>query len=108
MRLFIFFVFSQYGLACKYGIIFQISVYHWMQNFIFLIPGTTTANQINLIFKENMFLDVFEVDFILKIKNNICLLFLQLTLNTKQGTAKERIHLFLFLKYIRKNLLKGK
>ena len=55
-----------------------------------------------------MFLDVFEVDFVLKIKNNICLLFLQLTLNTKQGTVKERIHLFLFLKYIRKNLLKGK
>ena len=45
MRLLIFFVFSRYGLACKYGIIFQVSVYHWMQNFIFLIPGTTTANQ---------------------------------------------------------------
>ena len=35
MRPVIFLVFSQYGLACKYGIIFQISTYNWMQNCIF-------------------------------------------------------------------------
>ena len=55
-----------------------------------------------------MFLDVFEVDFVLKIKNNICLLFLQLTLNTKQGTAKERIHLFLFLIIYMEKFIKRK
>ena len=27
MRLLVFLLFSQYGLACKYGIIFQISIY---------------------------------------------------------------------------------
>ena len=32
MRLLIFLVFSQYRLACKYGIIFSISIYNWMQN----------------------------------------------------------------------------
>ena len=31
---------------------------------------------------------LFEVDFALKIRNNVCLLFLELKLNTKQGTAK--------------------
>ena len=35
MRLLIFMVFTQYGLACKYGIIFQISIHNWMQNCIF-------------------------------------------------------------------------
>ena len=28
-------VFSQYGLACKYGIISPISIHNWMQNCIF-------------------------------------------------------------------------
>ena len=34
-------VFSQYGLACKYEIIFQISIY-------FVIPGVTIADQARL------------------------------------------------------------
>ena len=34
MRPLISLIFSQYGLACKYGTIFQISVYNWMQNFV--------------------------------------------------------------------------
>ena len=37
MRLLIFFVLSRYGLACKYKIISQISLYNWMQNCIFLV-----------------------------------------------------------------------
>ena len=41
-------VFSQYGLACKYGIIFQISIYDWAQKLHFLIPGITIANQARL------------------------------------------------------------
>ena len=40
---------------------------------------------------------------------NVCLLlFLELKLNKKAGTVKDRIHLFLFIKCIRKKLLKGK
>ena len=35
MWLLIFFVFSQYRLACKYGIILHISVYNWMQSCVF-------------------------------------------------------------------------
>ena len=34
IRLLIFLALSQHGLACKYGIIFQISIYSWMQNCI--------------------------------------------------------------------------
>ena len=35
MRLLIFLVLSRYGLACKYRIISQISIYNWMQNWVF-------------------------------------------------------------------------
>ena len=35
MRVLIFLVLSGYGLACKYRIISQISIYNWMQNCIF-------------------------------------------------------------------------
>ena len=35
MRLLMFLVLSQYGLACKYGIIFQTAIHKWMQNWIF-------------------------------------------------------------------------
>ena len=35
MLLLIFLVFSQFGLACKYGKISPISTYNWMQNCIF-------------------------------------------------------------------------
>ena len=38
----------------------------------------------------------------------VCLLFLNLKLNTKQGTVKKGINLFLFIKCIRKKLLKRK
>ena len=45
MRLLIFLVLSQYGLACKYGIIFQISIYAELH---FVMPGITIANQATL------------------------------------------------------------
>ena len=32
MRLLMFFVFSKYGLACKHGTIFQITIYNWKEN----------------------------------------------------------------------------
>ena len=35
MRLLMFLVLSRYELACKYRIISQISMYNWMQNYIF-------------------------------------------------------------------------
>ena len=43
-------VFSQYELACKYGIIFQISIYIYIYIYLdaelnFVIPGVTIANQ---------------------------------------------------------------
>ena len=56
---------------------------------------------------------IFEVDFVLNIKDQrsktifVCLLFHDLKISTKEGTVKERIHLF-FIKSIRKKLLKGK
>ena len=37
MRLLIFLVLSRYGLACKYRITSQISIYKMMYNFIFLL-----------------------------------------------------------------------
>ena len=45
MRLLIFLVLSHYGLACKYGIIFQISIYAELD---FVMPGITIANQATL------------------------------------------------------------
>ena len=45
MRLLIFLALSQYGLACKYGIIFQISIYAELH---FVMPGITIANQATL------------------------------------------------------------
>ena len=35
MTLLILLVLSQYGLACKYRTTFQISIYNWIQNYIF-------------------------------------------------------------------------
>ena len=35
LRLLILLVLSHYELAYKYGIIFQISIYNWMQNCVF-------------------------------------------------------------------------
>ena len=46
---------------------------------------------------------VFEVDFVLKIEDNVCFLFLEFKLNTKEGTANEKTHLFIFIKFIKKN-----
>ena len=46
---------------------------------------------------------VFEVDFALKIEDNVCFLFLEFKLNTKEGTANEKTHLFIFIKFIKKN-----
>ena len=42
----------------------------------------------------------------LNIKDNVYLLFLQLKLSTKQDMGKERTHLFLFIKSIKKKLKK--
>ena len=39
MTLVIFLAFTQYGLACKYGIVSLISIYNWMQNCISNIWG---------------------------------------------------------------------
>ena len=47
MRLLIFLVLSRYGLACKYGIIFQIPILIHAELY-FLIPDLTTANQAKL------------------------------------------------------------
>ena len=47
-----------------------------------------------------------EDDFVLKLKLCLFLPFLELKLNTKQGTVKERINLILPLKCIRKKFLK--
>ena len=33
---------------------------------------------------------------------NVCLLFLGLKLNAKEGTANERSHIFIFIRFIRK------
>ena len=58
-----------------------------------------------------MFLACLFFKLILQLRSNIiyvCLLFLDMKLNTKQGTAKNRIHIFLFIKCIRKSLSKGK
>ena len=44
MKLLIFFVFSHYESACKYGIIFQISIYGSRIAF-FLIPDVTIPSK---------------------------------------------------------------
>ena len=50
----------------------------------------------------------FEVHFVLKIeKNNVCLSFVELKLKTKEGTANERTHFFIFIKFIKKNQRKN-
>ena len=51
IRLLISLVLSRYGLACKYGIIFQKSIYSWMENF--LVPGITIANHARLKLKHD-------------------------------------------------------
>ena len=45
MKLLIFLAFRKYGLACKYGIIFQISLHNWNAELHFLIPGVTINNR---------------------------------------------------------------
>ena len=51
---------------------------------------------------------IFEVNFVLKIKDNLCLFALSWKLNTKQGTNREKIHPLLLQKFIRKKSLKVK
>ena len=43
MRLLIFLVFSQYGIACKHGIIFN-----WMESFHLLVPAIKIGSQARL------------------------------------------------------------
>ena len=40
---------------------------------------------------------------VLKIEDNVCLLFLKLKLDAKEGTANGRTHLHIFIKFIKKN-----
>ena len=44
-----------------------------------------------------------EVDFLLKVEDKVCLLFLELKLNIKESTVNETTHLFIFIKFIKKN-----
>ena len=48
MILLIFLILYQYGLACKYGIIFQILISILDTELHFLIPDVTIANQARL------------------------------------------------------------
>ena len=46
---------------------------------------------------------IFEVDLYERSKTgNVCLLFLELTLDTKEDTANERSHSHIFIKFIKK------
>ena len=66
----------------------------------------TNLIQFTFSIKDVFSLFIFEVDFTLKIEDTVCLLFLELQLNTKQGPAKERTHLFTFIQYVKKNYWK--
>ena len=79
MILLIFLVLSQYGLACKYGIILQTSIYNWIQNwnFWYLVHNyksgkAMTEAWFNLLFKWRMFLACLfvGVDFVFKIEDD--------------------------------------
>ena len=81
MRLLIFLVLSRYGSACKYGIISQTSIYNWIQNWF---SDTWNNNWqsgkakrdtwFSLLFKKKMFLVFFFlIEYVLKIKYNLCL-----------------------------------
>ena len=43
---------------------------------------------------------------VLKIEDNVCLLFLELKLDAKEGTANGRTHLHKFIKFIKKKTKK--
>ena len=82
----------------------------------FLISGVATANQARLQQKLNSFyflnercfsLFIFEVDLCYRSKTfNVCLLFLDLKLDTKESTANEGTHLHIFIKFITKIIKK--
>ena len=44
---------------------------------------------------------------VLKIEDNVCLLFLELKLDAEEGTANGRTHLHKFIKFIKKNKKKN-
>ena len=101
LRLLIFLVLIRFGLASKYGIIFQISILY--DNY--QTGKAKTEAWFTLTFKWNMFLDCLIFKLILYQRLNttdVCLLFIDLTLNTKQATAKKRIHLFIHNIYEKK------
>ena len=112
MKLLIFLVFSQYGLAYKYGIIFKYQ-YILACKIAFLMSDVTIPNQARLqqkpestyFLKERCFsLFIFKVDLNERLKTiNVCLLFLRLKLDTKEATANEIIHLEIFIKFIKEN-----
>ena len=106
VRLIILLGFSEDGLACKYEIILQVSLYNSTRNCIFLyltqqlpIRQGYTSDLIQFTFKIKDVFSwlIFEVDFVLK-TIYVCLVFLQIKLHKKQESAKERTHLFLFIK----------
>ena len=89
MRLFIFSVFSQYGLSCKYGIFgCRIAFSNtWCNNC--RLAKAVTETWFKLLFQEKMFLAylILKLSFYKRSKIiNVCLLFLELT-----GTAKETL-----------------
>ena len=65
MRLLIFLIFSQHGLACKYRIIFQIPISNNCQSG----KPITEIDSICFFNKRFFSLAIFEVDFVLKIKD---------------------------------------
>ena len=98
MGLVIFLVLGQYGLAYKYGIIFQISIYNWRLNCIFWYLDVFSKL-------------VFSVDFVLKIKYNLCLFspfWLQInhkTRHCKGENSSIRIHKMYKEKFLKKKIL---
>ena len=108
-----FLVLSRYRLTCQYIIRCRISLSDtWHNNC--QSGKAKRETRFNLLFEQKMSLACLFFKLILYqrfgIIYHLCLRApcVALKLNTKQGTAKERIHLVLFLKYIRKKLCKGK
>ena len=78
MKLLIFFGFSQYELAGKYGVIFYISLYNWMYNYVFLYleqrllirQGCNRNYSVYVVFKRCLRLLFLKLIFVVKIGEN--------------------------------------
>ena len=118
MRLLIFLVFSQYRLACKYGNIFQISIYNLRRNcapwyLVWQLPMRQGYNrnliQLTFEIKDVFSLFLFEVDFVLKIEDNLrlfALSWIKIKHKTKHCYGENRS--IVIIKCIKKKSLKGK